>query len=65
MSAAPKVRRLRAQITPKTDGLQELAARLYPESAYLQAEWVRAVGVVRGTSRGWLLDKPVPRSGHA
>ena len=65
MSAAPKVRRLRAQITPTTDGLQELAARLYPESAYLQAEWVRAVGGVRQSSRGWLLDKPVTKAGHA
>lgn len=64
MSAA-KVRRLRAPITPKADGLQELAARLYPESAYLQAEWVRAVAVVRATSRGWLLDKPVQKAGHA
>lgn len=65
MTAATKVRRLRAPITPKADGLEQIAARLYPDSTYLQAEWVRAVRVVRGTSRGWLLDRPVPKAGHA
>lgn len=65
MTAAAKVRRLRAPITPKADGLEQIAARLYPADAYLQAEWVRAVRVVRGTSRGWLLDRPTPKAGHA
>jgi hypothetical protein len=37
------------------------AARLFPESEYLQREWRRAVAVVRRTSRGWLLDKPIAR----
>jgi len=65
VSAAPKVRRLGARITPKADGLEQIAARLYPDSDYLQAEWVRAVRVVRASSRGWLLDRPVPKAGHA
>lgn len=37
------------------------AERLYPESPYLQAEWLRAIRVVRTTSRGWLLDQPQGR----
>ena len=37
------------------------AERLYPENPYLQAEWRRAVSVVRATSRGWLLDQPQGR----
>lgn len=41
--------------------LIELAARLYPDSAYLQTQWLRAVTVVRATARGWLLDMPVVR----
>lgn len=65
MSAATKVRRLRAQITPKADGLEVIAARHYPDSAYLQREWIRAVQVVRASSRGWLLDRPAPKTGHA
>lgn len=65
MSAAAKVRRLRAPITPKADGLEVIAARLYPDSAYLQAEWIRAVQVVRQSSRGWLLDRPTPKASHA
>lgn len=41
--------------------LIERAARLYPDSAYLQAQWLRAVAIVRATARGWLLDEPVVR----
>jgi hypothetical protein len=37
------------------------AAWLFPESEYLQREWRRAIQTVRGTSRGWLLDKPVTK----
>ena len=40
------------------------AARLYPDNAYLQDEWRRAVDVVRSTSRGWLLDRAVVRQGQ-
>lgn len=41
--------------------LEIQAARLYPDDHYLRAEWMRAVRVVRSTSRGWHLDKPVER----
>lgn len=41
----------------KADTMRAQAARLYPDSDYLQAEWVRAVRVVRSTSAGWLLDR--------
>lgn len=44
-------------MTP-TETLPARAARLYPDSPYLQAEWLRAVRLVRSTSRGWLLDPP-------
>lgn len=37
----------------------ERAARLWPQSPALQHEWLRAVAVVRSTSRGWLLERPV------
>ena len=37
------------------------AAKLYPDDPYLQAEWLRAIRVVRTTSRGWLLDQPQGR----
>ena len=40
---------------------QKQAERLYPHSPALQAEWLRAVGIVRATSNGWLLDKPITR----
>ena len=43
------------------DLLAQRAARLYPESAYLQREWMRAVALVRRTSGGWLLDRPTKR----
>lgn len=36
--------------------LVEQAARLWPESQWLRNEWLRAVGVVRSTSRGWVRD---------
>ena len=32
-----------------------------PDSASLRAEWVRAVGVVRASPRGWILDPGTPR----
>lgn len=47
--------------TPAFDGMSIRAIRLFPESQFLQDEWRRAVGVVRKTSRGWLLDKPVKK----
>ncbi len=39
--------------------LQERAAALYPRSPYLQAAWIRAVLLVRGTTRGWVLERPL------
>lgn len=38
---------------------EQAAAKLYPHSEYLQREWLRAVAVVRQTSRGWQLDNPL------
>jgi len=32
------------------------ARRLYPDSDYLQAEWLRAVMIVRETDGGWVLE---------
>jgi hypothetical protein len=43
------------------DALKPTAERLYPDNAYLQQEWIRAVGVVRSTKGGWKCDVPVPR----
>jgi len=63
--SAATVRRLpRAAVPPQRDTAGR-AALLYPDSTYLQAEWQRAVAVVRATSGGWLLDKPQRRAGHA
>lgn len=41
--------------------LARRAARNYPDSDHLQQEWLRAVRVVRGTKRGWVLDRKVAR----
>lgn len=41
------------------DDLDQVAARLYPDNPPMQAEWKRAVEVVRSTSRGWALDTPI------
>lgn len=43
------------------DPLRERAAVLWPESPYLQREWMRAVRAVRRTPGGWLLDRNVSR----
>jgi hypothetical protein len=41
--------------------LEARAARNYPDSPYLQREWIRAVGVVRSTRGGWVMDlRPLP-----
>lgn len=45
---------------PAADPLALRAARLWPDSPALQAEWMRAVGVVRSTSKGWLLERKAP-----
>ncbi len=36
--------------------LQARAYLLYPNNPYLQDEWIRAVGVVRSTKGGWVMD---------
>lgn len=41
--------------------LIERARRLYPDSDYLQAEWLRAVMIVRESERGWVLEVHQPR----
>lgn len=45
----------------KAGALAAMAARLYPDSQYLQREWLRAVALVRSTARGWILDRKVVR----
>ena len=37
------------------------AQRLWPDSERNQREWLRAVSIVRKTSRGWRLDNPLTR----
>lgn len=44
------------------DPLVAMAARLWPDNPNLQLRWLRAVAMVRRTKRGWLLDKPQPRT---
>ena len=64
MTAAARRRplALAAQPAPQPDqALQQRAARLWPDSPALQAEWLRAVAVVRSTRRGWPLDRPLGR----
>ncbi len=43
------------------DPLLARAQRLWPDDERNQREWLRAVGVVRKTTRGWRLDNPVKR----
>ena len=45
--------------TPIREDLDAVAARLWPGDAALRAKWLEAVALVRCTSGGWLLDKPV------
>lgn len=59
--AAPRHLRLMAPTPSVRSPLAERAARLYPCDDYLQREWIRAVRVVRATTNGWQLDRPVPR----
>ncbi|MEZ5622739.1 MAG: hypothetical protein R3E78_16110 [Burkholderiaceae bacterium] len=37
--------------------LQSLAQQLWPHSAWHQREWLRAIGVVRRSRNGWLLER--------
>lgn len=49
------------KINMKNSTLKSKASSLWKDNPYLQREWLRAVGIVRQTSRGYLLDKPVQR----
>ena len=44
------------------DPLLARAQRNYPDNDYLQREWLRAVRLVRRTTRGWRLDNPAGRT---
>jgi hypothetical protein len=48
-------------VKPRPDPLLARAQQNYPDSEYLQREWLRAVSVVRKTSQGWVADRLVPR----
>lgn len=52
----------RLQAVPaKPNPLQAKAEKLWPDSPRNQAEWLRAVQVVRMSRAGWLLDRRVRR----
>jgi hypothetical protein len=52
-------------MTTDDDQLERLARELYPDSTYLQQQWLRGVRLVRTTARGWCLDSPpLPRAVH-
>lgn len=45
-----------AAVIRKDDSLAAMAMRLYPTSEYLRDEWLRAVALVRTTTKGWVYD---------
>ena len=45
------------RLAASAQALSERAQALYPRDPYLQREWVRAVRLVRATSRGWQLER--------
>lgn len=45
--------------------LDARARRLYPDSDYLQQEWIRAVGVVRKTTYGWWIERFAEKKGSS
>ena len=49
-------------VTSPDAAMRHRAARLWPESEYLQREWLRAVSVVRKSPRGWLIERQVRRA---
>lgn len=67
--ASPAERAARAPMTliapQRVDPLLARAQRLWPDDDRNQREWLRAVRLVRTTSRGWLLDNPRSRSAGA
>ena len=44
---------------PTQAALAQRAARNFPESAPIQAAWLRAIAIVRASKRGWVLDSPI------
>lgn len=42
--------------------MEQRAERIYPRNPRLQQEWLRAVAVVRATTTGWVLDRPIAKS---
>ena len=48
-------------VQPSCDPMQARAKLNYPDSEINQAEWLRAVAVVRKTRIGWLLDRPLTK----
>lgn len=50
---------------PRRGPLAERALALWPGSPHNQREWLRAVGVVRSTSAGWLVDRELARKAKA
>lgn len=57
------VERLGAAV-PQRPALNQRAMALWPGDEYLQQEWMRAVGVVRQTKRGWLSEVPAEDYGR-
>ena len=41
--------------------LCERAQALWPDDAARQVQWLRAIAMLRTTTRGWLLDAHIPR----
>lgn len=64
MTLAAAARGPDAPARPSAD-LQTRAERLWPDgepfAEHNRREWIRAVGVVRGTSGGWLVDRQAQR----
>lgn len=54
-----------AIILRTSDPLLARAKLNYPDSEFNQAAWLKAIAIVRGTSRGWKLDHPLTRGVHA
>lgn len=57
----PRHLRLFDAASAPRDPLLARAQRLWPDDERNQREWLRAVSVVRKTTRGWRLDNPVKR----
>ena len=54
-----------ASILRTPDPMLARAKLNYPDNEFNQAAWIKAIAIVRGTSRGWKLDHPLTRGSHA